>query len=292
MLSKEFNKIQISTKGAAIFMEHGGSGQPLLFLHGYPQTHMMWHQVASQFTSQFRVLCPDLRGYGDSAKPKSTPDHRFYSKRAMAQDMVELMDYFGYREFSVVGHDRGARVAHRLALDYPDRVKKVCIMDIVPTYHMFKHTDQALATGYYHWFFLIQPNGLPEKLIGTNPAYYLMEKLKRWSAPDAQFAPQAMSEYIRCFSNPETIRASCDDYRAAASIDLEHDEASLGQKIRCPLLVLWGAKGFVHRTYDVLAVWRQYAEQVEGQALDCGHFLPEEKPEDVVPALQAFLAKE
>ncbi|MGB4948328.1 MAG: alpha/beta hydrolase [Candidatus Competibacter denitrificans] len=292
MLSKEFNKIQISTKGAAIFMEHGGSGQPLLFLHGYPQTHMMWHQVASQFTSQFRVLCPDLRGYGDSAKPKSTPDHRFYSKRAMAQDMVELMDYFGYREFSVVGHDRGARVAHRLALDYPDRVKKVCIMDIVPTYHMFKHTDQAFATGYYHWFFLIQPNGLPEKLISTNPAYYLMEKLKRWSAPDAQFAPQAVSEYIRCFSNPETIRASCDDYRAAASIDLEHDEASLGQKIRCPLLVLWGAKGFVHRTYDVLAVWRQYAEQVEGQALDCGHFLPEEKPEDVVPALQTFLAKE
>ena len=292
MLSKEFNKIQISTKGAAIFMEHGGSGQPLLFLHGYPQTHMMWHQVASQFTSQFRVLCPDLRGYGDSAKPKSTPDHRFYSKRAMAQDMVELMDYFGYREFSVVGHDRGARVAHRLALDYPDRVKKVCIMDIVPTYHMFKHTDQAFATGYYHWFFLIQPNGLPEKLISTNPAYYLMEKLKRWSAPDAQFAPQAVSEYIRCFSNPETIRASCDDYRAAASIDLEHDEASLGQKIRCPLLVLWGAKGFVHRTYDVLAVWRQYAEQVEGQALDCGHFLPEEKPEDVVRALQTFLAKE
>jgi haloacetate dehalogenase len=288
MLSKEFNKIQISTKGAAIFMEHGGSGQPLLFLHGYPQTHMMWHQVASQFTSQFRVLCPDLRGYGDSAKPKSTPDHRFYSKRAMAQDMVELMDYFGYREFSVVGHDRGARVAHRLALDYPDRVKKVCIMDIVPTYHMFKHTDQAFATGYYHWFFLIQPNGLPEKLISTNPAYYLMEKLKRWSAPDAQFAPQAVSEYIRCFSNPETIRASCDDYRAAASIDLEHDEASLGQKIRCPLLVLWGAKGFVHRTYDVIAVWRQYAEQVEGQALDCGHFLPEEKPEDVVRALFNF----
>ncbi len=289
MLSKEFNKIQISTKGAAIFMEHGGSGQPLLFLHGYPQTHMMWHQVAPHFTSQFRVLCPDLRGYGDSAKPKSTPDHRFYSKRAMAQDMVELMDYFGYREFIVVGHDRGARVAHRLALDYPERVKKVCVMDIVPTYHMFKHTDQAFATGYYHWFFLIQPDGLPEKLIGSNPAYYLMEKLKRWSAPDAQFGQQAVSDYIRCFSNPETIRASCDDYRAAASIDLEHDEASLGQKIRCPLLVLWGAKGFVHRTYDVLDVWQQYAERVEGEALDCGHFLPEEQPDKVVAALQEFL---
>jgi haloacetate dehalogenase len=292
MLGKEFNKIQISTKEAAIFMEHGGSGQPLLFLHGYPQTHSMWHQVAPHLTSQFRVLCPDLRGYGDSAKPKSTPDHRFYSKRAMARDMVELMDYFGYQEFIVVGHDRGARVAHRLALDYPERVKKVCVMDIVPTYHMFKHTDQAFATGYYHWFFLIQPNGLPEKLIGANPAYYLMEKLKRWSAPDAQFDPQAVSDYIRCFSNPETIRASCDDYRAAASIDLAHDEASLGQKIRCPLLVLWGAKGFVQRTYDVLNIWRQYAEQVEGKALDCGHFLPEEKPEDVLTALQEFLAKE
>ena len=181
----------------------------------------------------------------------------------MAQDMVELMEYFGYREFSVVGHDRGARVAHRLALDYPERVKQVCIMDIAPTYHMFKHTDQAFATGYYHWFFLIQPNGLPEKLISSNPGYYLIEKLKRWSAPDAQFAPQAVSEYIRCFSNPETIRASCDDYRAAASIDLEHDAASLGQKIRCPLLVLWGAKGFVQRTYDVLDVWRHYAEQVD-----------------------------
>ena len=292
MLGKQFNKIQISAKGAAIFMEHGGTGQPLLFLHGYPQTHIMWHQFAPHFTGQFRVLCPDLRGYGDSAKPKSTPDHRFYSKRAMAQDMVEVMDYFGYREFSVVGHDRGARVAHRLALDYPERVKKVCIMDIVPTYHMFKHTDQAFATGYYHWFFLIQPNGLPEKLIGSNPVYFLTEKLKRWSAPDAQFAPEAMSDYIRCFSNPETIRASCDDYRAAASIDLEHDEASLGQKIRCPLLVLWGAKGFVQRTYDVLDVWRQYAEQVEGKALDCGHFLPEEQPDEVVAVLQEFLVKE
>ena len=291
MLGKEFNKIQISTKGAAIFMEHGGSGPPLLFLHGYPQTHRMWHQVAPHFTSNFRVICPDLRGYGDSSKPKSTPDHRFYSKRAMAQDMVELMEYFGYREFSVVGHDRGARVAHRLALDYPERVKQVCIMDIAPTYHMFKHTDQAFATGYYHWFFLIQPNGLPEKLISSNPGYYLIEKLKRWSAPDAQFAPQAVSEYIRCFSNPETIRASCDDYRAAASIDLEHDAASLGQKIRCPLLVLWGAKGFVQRTYDVLDVWRHYAEQVEGKALDCGHFLPEEQPDEVVAALREFLAK-
>jgi haloacetate dehalogenase len=179
-----------------------------------------------------------------------------------------------------------------MALDYPDRVKKACVMDIAPTYHMFKHTDQAFATGYYHWFFLIQPNGLPERMIGADPAYYLTEKLKRWSAPEARFAPEAISEYIRCFSNPETIRASCEDYRAAASIDLQHDEASLGQKIRCPLLVLWGAKGFVHRTYDVLAVWREYAEQVEGRTLDCGHFLPEEQPDEVVAVLREFFGKE
>jgi len=212
MLGKEFNKIQISTSGASIFLEHGGSGSPLLFLHGYPQSHAMWHHVAPRFTSKFRVICPDLRGYGDSSKPKSATDHSTYSKRAMARDMVEVMEYFGYREFAVAGHDRGARVAHRMALDYPDRVKKVCVMDIVPTYHMFKHTDQHFATGYYHWFFLIQPNGLPERMIGADPGYYLTEKLRRWSAPEAQFDPKAVSEYIRCFGNPETIRASCEDY--------------------------------------------------------------------------------
>ena len=290
-LAKQFNKIQISASGAAIFMEHGGAGDPLLFLHGYPQTHAMWHQVAPRFTDRFRVICPDLRGYGDSAKPKSTADHGAYSKRAMARDMVEVMEYFGYREFVVVGHDRGARVAHRMALDYPDRVKKACVMDIVPPYHMFEHADRHFAAGYYHWFFLIQPDGLPERMIGADPAYYLTEKLRRWSAPEARFAPEAMSEYIRCFSNPETIRASCEDYRAAAGIDLRHDEEDLGKKkIACPLLVLWGAQGFVHRTYDVLAVWRQYADRVEGKALDCGHFLPEEKPEDVVQELRRFFA--
>ena len=287
-----FEQRRVSLGALSLNVRIGGSGAPLLLLHGYPQTHAMWHRVAPQLTSEFRVICPDLRGYGDSSKPKSTADHGAYSKRAMARDMVEVMEYFGYREFMVVGHDRGARVAHRMALDYPDRVKKACVMDIAPTYHMFKHTDQAFATGYYHWFFLIQPNGLPERMIGADPAYYLTEKLKRWSAPEARFAPEAISEYIRCFSNPETIRASCEDYRAAASIDLQHDEASLGKKICCPLLVLWGAKGFVHRTYDMLAVWREYAEQVEGRTLDCGHFLPEEQPDEVVAVLREFFGKE
>lgn len=292
MIGKNFTGLRLDTGAAVIFLEQAGSGHPLLFLHGYPQTHVMWHRVAPRFADDFHVICPDLRGYGDSSKPAGGSDHAAYSKRAMAQDMLEVMEQLGYHEFIVIGHDRGARVAHRLALDYPERVKKVCLMDIAPTYHMFKNADQAFATGYYHWFFLIQPNGLPERMIGADPAYYLTEKLKRWSAPEARFAPEAMAEYIRCFANPETIRASCDDYRAAASIDLQHDEASLGQKIRCPLLVLWGAKGFVQRTYDLLAVWRRYAEQVEGKALDCGHFLPEEKPDDTGAALREFLAKE
>ena len=292
MIGQNFTPLRLDTREAVIFMEQAGSGPALLFLHGYPQTHVMWHQVAPRFANDFHVVCPDLRGYGDSAKPVGGSDHAAYSKRAMARDLVEVMEQLGHREFIVIGHDRGARVAHRMALDYPDRVKKLCLMDIAPTYHMFEHADREFATGYYHWFFLIQPDGLPERMIGANPAYYLTEKLKRWSAPDAQFAPEDVAEYVRCFSNPETIRATCEDYRAAASIDLRHDEEDLAKKVRCPLLALWGEKGFVNRTYDVLEVWRQYAEQVEGKALDCGHFLPEEQPEAVAQELRAFIMKD
>jgi len=248
----------------------------------------MWHQVAPHLINNFHVICPDLRGYGDSSKPTSTPDHAPYSKRAMAQDLVEVMAYFGHPTFFVAGHDRGARVTHRLAIDHPEQVKKACVMDIVPTYHMYTNTDQHFATGYYHWFFLIQPNGLPERMIGADPTYYLTEKLKRWSAPGTQFADEAVHEYLRCFSQPETIHASCEDYRAAASIDLEHDKQDLNQPLHCPLLVLWGAKGFVHRTYDVASVWRQYAQHVETRVLDCGHFLPEEAPTAVCEELLRF----
>jgi haloacetate dehalogenase len=269
---------------------HGGSGSPLLLLHGYPQTHVIWHEVASNLAQSFHVICPDLRGYGDSSKPPSTPDHYPYSKRAMAQDMAELMTSLGHQKFFVAGHDRGARVTHRMALDYPARVEKACVMDIAPTHLMFKTADQNFATGYYHWFFLIQPDGLPEHMIGADPAYYLSEKLRRWSAPGAVFSKQALAEYVRCFSNPEVIHASCEDYRAAASIDLQHDEDDMHQKIQCPLLVLWGSKGFVNRTYDVLRVWRDRAERVEGRALDCGHFLPEEAPEAVCDELFRFFA--
>ena len=288
MFTSDFVKVQIKTSGADINLVHGGSGSPLLLLHGYPQTHVIWHEIAPRLAQNFHVICPDLRGYGDSSKPPSTSDHYTYSKRAMAQDMVEVMASLGHSEFFVAGHDRGARVAHRMALDYPQKIKKACVMDIAPTHYMFQATDQHFATGYYHWFFLIQPDGLPERMIGADPAYYLNEKLKRWSAPGAVFEDAAVAEYVRCFSQSDTIHASCEDYRAAASIDLKHDEEDKNKKIMCPLLVLWGAKGFINRSYDVLGVWREYAKHVTGTALNCGHFLPEEAPTAVGNALLQF----
>ena len=288
LFDARFEQTRIDAGEAEINLIHGGSGAPLLLLHGYPQTQAMWRKVAPGLVDRFHVICPDLRGYGDSSAPASTADHAPYSKRAMANDMVEVMTRLGYRQFQVAGHDRGARVAHRMALDHPERVLRVCMMDILPTHYMFGHTDQAFATGYYHWFFLIQPNGLPERMIGADPGFYLTEKLRRWGAPGAVFEAETMAEYLRCFARPETIHATCEDYRAAASIDLEHDEADRARKVACPLLALWGAKGFIHRTYEVLPVWREYAQQVEGRALDCGHFLPEEAPEAVIEELRRF----
>lgn len=290
LFGDNFKNLRIKTGTVEINLVHAGDGHPLLLLHGYPQSHVMWHAVAPQLAEHFHVICPDLRGYGDSSKPAGTPDHDNYSKRAMAQDMVKVMESLGYSEFFVAGHDRGARVAHRMALDFPEKIKKACVMDIVPTLHMFRTTDQDFATGYYHWFFLIQPENLPEHMIGADPAFYLGEKLKRWSAPGMVFNDEALAEYVRCFSQPETIHASCEDYRAAASIDLKHDEQDRNGKIGCPLLVLWGAKGFVNQTYAVLDVWRDYANLVDGRALDCGHFLPEEKPTEVTNALMAFFS--
>ncbi|MDA0289311.1 MAG: alpha/beta hydrolase [Proteobacteria bacterium] len=284
-----FEAARLQTRGAEINLVHGGAGKPLLLMHGYPQTHMMWHRVAPRLAEEYHVICPDLRGYGDSSKPESSADHAPYSKREMANDMVEVMKELGYQQFAATGHDRGARVLHRMILDHPERVQRACVMDIAPTHHMFKTTDQEFATGYYHWFFLIQPNGLPERLIGADPEYYLTEKMGRWSSPDSIFAPEAFDEYLRCFRKPETIHASCEDYRAAASIDLEHDASDLDRKIECPLLVLWGDKGLVHRKYEVLEVWRERANHVSGTALKCGHYLPEESPEQVLDELLPFL---
>jgi len=284
-----FKHERLLVNEVSIHVRHGGLGPPLLLVHGYPQTMAMWHLVAGQLAKHFHVVCVDLRGYGDSAKPESTATHEPYSKRAMAKDLHAVMMQLGYESFAVAGHDRGARVAHRMALDFAPSITKVCVMDIAPTHHMFATTDQAFATAYYHWFFLIQPDGLPEKMIGQDPEFYLREKLNRWSAPGAQFNEQAVAEYIRCFSNEDTIHASCEDYRAAASIDLHHDEADMHCKIECPLLVLWGQHGFVGRQYDVLAVWQQRATQVQGCTVNSGHFLPEEAPEEVVQRLTQFL---
>jgi haloacetate dehalogenase len=280
--------------GTSLHAVVGGDGPPVLLLHGYPQTHVMWHRVAPALAEAHTVVAADLRGYGDSGRPASDPDHAAYSKRAMAADQVGLMRKLGFDRFGVVGHDRGARVAHRLCLDHPDVVSRVALLDIVPTRHVFSHVDRGLAQAYYHWFFLAQPADLPERLIGGDPSYFLRRKLAHWSAPDATdaFAPEAVEEYARCFCDPDSIHASCEDYRAAASIDLDHDEvdAGNGTRVRCPALVLWGGRGFVGRHYDVLAVWREYAADVGGAAIDCGHFLAEEAPETTVAALTRFLA--
>ncbi|MGI9533783.1 MAG: alpha/beta fold hydrolase [Thermodesulfobacteriota bacterium] len=289
MINNKFKKEKIKANGIEINTVHGGNGEPLLLLHGYPQTHMMWHKIAPILADDFYLVCPDLRGYGDSSKPRGLPDHSNYSKRVMAKDIVEVMEELGFNDFYAAGHDRGGRVLHRMCLDYPEIVKKACVMDIAPTYHMFTTADKEFATGYYHWFFLIQPDGLPEKLIGEDPEYYLTEILKRWSGMNKKFQPQAVSEYIRCFIDPDCIHGSCEDYRAASTIDLEHDEEDMGKKILCPLLVLWGNEGFVHRKYDVLDTWKERAVNVSGRALDSGHFIPEENPELLLAELISFI---
>lgn len=283
-----FAERDITTGQTTIRVRTGGSGPPLLLLHGYPQSHVMWHRVAPALAQRHSVVCADLRGYGDSGKPASDASHAPYSKRASAQDMVEVMAALGHERFMLAGHDRGGRVAHRLALDHADRLERLAILDIVPTRTIFRATNQAIATGYYHWFFLIQPSDLPERMIGGDPAYYLRKKLGAWSAGMDGFAPEALAEYERCFT-PDMIHASCEDYRAAASIDLEHDEADIERRIMCPVHVLWGLHGLMERHFDVLATWRERAAgPVTGRALDCGHFLPEERPEATAKELLAF----
>jgi haloacetate dehalogenase len=283
-----FDVRDVVTGETSIRVRIGGAGPPLLLLHGYPQTHAMWHRVAPVLAERCTVVCADLRGYGDSGKPASDAAHAVYSKRASAADMVAVMSGLGFTRFMLAGHDRGGRVAHRLALDHPERLDALAVLDIVPTRTVFRATDQALATAYYHWFFLIQPYDLPERLIGADPVYYLRKKLGAWAALD-QFAPEALAEYERCFRDPAVIHASCEDYRAAASIDLVHDEADLDLKIQCPVLALWGRRGVMERHFDVLATWREKAAgPVSGRALDCGHFLAEERPEETANELLAF----
>jgi len=288
---RQFPSSWIQAGEVVLSVRRGGTPGPVgvYLLHGYPQTGAMWHRMASSLREFGEVVIPDLRGYGNSAKPPPGERYQAYSKRRMAEDLIRLADQLGHEKLIVVGHDRGGRVAHRLALDHPGRISACCVMDIVPTLHMFDHTDQAFASGYYHWFFLLQPDGLPERMIGADPDYYLLEKLQRWSGRDAQFDPRAVEAYLQAFRDPACIAATCHEYRAAADLDLEHDRRSRSEKIQCPFQVLWGMQGFVERTYDVLGVWRDYATEVEGCALDCGHFLPEEAPGEACVHLAAFL---
>ena len=281
-----FDVAKIETGDAAIYVRHGGSGPPLLLLHGHPQTHVMWHKVAPRLAEEFTVVAADLTGYGDSSKPPTTPDHMPYSKRAMARDQVVVMRHLGFDRFFVAGHDRGGRVAYRMALDHPERVAKLAVLDIIPTGEAFRRADMRFGLGYWHWFFLAQPYDLPERLIGADPdAYY-------FRGTRSLFAPEALDEYLRCVHNPATIHAMCEDYRAGATIDFALDEADRGhRRIVCPTLALWGRRGALEAWYDVLAIWRDWADDVRGCALDCGHYLAEEAPDETCAGLRAFFSQ-
>jgi haloacetate dehalogenase len=286
-----FTNRRIRTSGATINVTSGGSGDPVLLLHGYPQTHAMWHKVAPQLARDYSVVCPDLRGYGDSSKPKGLADHSNYSKRAMANDMVEVMRALGHARFHVVGHDRGGRVGHRLARDHGSRVKTLTVLDISPTLKMYRNTTMQFAKAYYHWFFLIQESPIPERMLEGQAPFYLLKRLGRGKSGLKYFAREALAEYERAFNDPRTLHATCEDYRAAATIDLIHDQKDLKKKIRMPLLALWGKQGVIAALFDCLADWREVASDVRGRALACGHFIPEEKPKELLAELRRFLGR-
>jgi haloacetate dehalogenase len=286
-----FEVEQVQTCNARIHTLRKGDGPPLLLLHGYPQTHVIWHKIASRLAETFAVVLTDLRGYGDSSKPDGGTRHENYSFRAMAQDQVEVMRHFGHDKFFLASHDRGARVAHRLCLDHPTSARKVCFMDIIPTLTMYRDTSKEFATKYMWWFFLIQKEPLPEHMIGCDSEFFLDKHFEMQNGTPRAITPEAMAEYKRCFCQADAIHASCEDYRAAATIDLEMDEADEtdGRKVEAPVLALWGAKGAIGNLWHVLDVWRRHAKSaVNGRALDSGHYLPEEQPEEVLTELKRF----
>jgi haloacetate dehalogenase len=287
-----FDYRRVDVEGVTVNCAVAGSGAPLLLLHGYPENHLMWRQVAPVLARDHTVVLSDLRGYGDSGKPAQDAAGLVYSKRFMARDQAGLMRQLGFGPFQLVAHDRGARVAHRLVLDHPDAVTRLAVLDIVPTRHVLGHVTRDMATAYYHWFFLAAGNGVPEHMIAADPGYWVRSLTGPLLGEGASIDPQVMADYIRCFGDPGTIAGSCADYRSAAGIDLVHDEESFaaGHRIGCPVLVLWGTQGFVGRGYDPLTVWRQYAPDIRGHALPTGHFLPEEAPDLVSAALRDFLA--
>ncbi|MGX9962505.1 alpha/beta fold hydrolase [Roseomonas sp. F4] len=278
--------------GVTLRLRRGGEGPPLLMLHGNPQTHAMWNRVAPELAKRFTVICPDLRGYGFSDKPPASTDHAAYAKRAMAADMLALMRGLGFPEFQLVAHDRGARVAHRLALDAPQAVQRLCVMDIVPTLHHFETANMDFAMGYHHWFFLAQPHPKPERMILRDVDDWFASHTTRGQGD--VFMPEARADYVAALHQPGTVMGICEDYRAATSIDLVHDRASrtAGEKVACPLLALWGAKGKIGVWYEPLAVWRDYASgPVSGHSVNSGHYLAEEAPGEVLAALEGFLER-
>ena len=291
-----FTKTRIRANGVFINLVHGGVGPPLLLLHGYPQTHVEWHKIAPKLAEHYTVIAPDLRGYGDSEKPPAPEgDLSVYCKRTTAQDQVEVMTDLGFESFHVVGHDRGTRVGHRMALDHPERVRTFTSLDVVPSQAAFDHMDSQLSFAWFHWHLMRQPSPLPETLIGNSAKVYLDFLFERWTAIEGSITDEAYAEYLRCFNDPETIRATCLDYRGI-ELDLMHDEVDRGRKLTCPVLLLWGSNmakrpGWqTGASLDMLTVWRDRAIDVRGKPLDCGHFLPEELPEETTAELLAFLS--
>jgi len=289
---EDFSRFDQDTGEAVIHGVMGGSGPALLLLHGYPQTHAMWHKIAPALAQHFTVVVADLRGYGRSSKPLSDADHKAYSKRAMAADMVQLMEILGHTRFMVGSHDRGARVAHRMALDWEDRVEKLAVLDIAPTREMYANTTDGFARAYWHWFFLIQKEPMPEAMIGADPEAYWREKCGSGSEGLTPFSEKALEDYLAAFRQEDTIHATCEDYRAAATIDILHDDEDGDKKVKCPLLALWGKHGVIEAHFDGLALWRKRAENVQGQALPGGHYLAEELPDQVTQHFLEFFTKE
>ncbi|MBA1278638.1 MULTISPECIES: alpha/beta fold hydrolase [Pseudomonadaceae] len=289
---EQFQRDECEVNGVRIAYRKGGSGPPLLLLHGYPQTHVMWHAVADQLAEHFTVVAADLRGYGDSSKPEGGQDHVAYSKREMALDQVELMRTLGFKRFDILAHDRGARVSHRLAMDHPQTVRRLILLDIAPTLAMYSQTDETFARAYWHWFFLIRPAPLPETLMETAPELVLKTAVATRADHHHPFTAAAYAEYLRCMKLPGTVHAFCEDYRASAGIDLQHDreDRAADRRIEAPLLVLWGAKGVVERCFDPLKEWRAVAASVQGKALPAGHYIAEEVPQLLLEEVLGFLS--
>ena len=292
-LLADFESLTFEVNGIEVAGHVGGSGSPLLLLHGHPQTRAIWHKVAPELMKHHTLVMTDLRGYGDSSKPQGTPDHSNYSKRVMAQDQVEVMKQLGFDRFDILAHDRGARVAHRLAMDHADSVSRLIMLDIAPTLAMYEKANNAFARAYWHWFFLIQPSPMPERLIEADPAAYIRDLMGRRSAGLTPFDPLALAEYMRCIALPGAAHGMCEDYRAAAGIDLIHDREDIaaGKKLVMPTMVLWGEEGVIHQCFKPLQEWQAIAKDVVGESVPCGHYISEEAPEILLQKIIPFLSQ-